>query len=71
MKGRLTYDKVNTAVDELNKSFSGKYTLLATKRSAQTDFIKKKMVSYKEEETKDTKGKSQQTSIPRDSATVI
>ena len=56
MKGRLTYDKANTAVDDFNKAMTGKYTLLTTKRAAQTDYIRKKIVAYKELENKNTKG---------------
>ncbi len=57
MKGRITYDQINTAVDELNKAFDAKYKLIATPKSGRTESVKKKMAVYKQQENKDSKGK--------------
>ena len=56
MKGRILYDSLNSTIDDLNQVFLSKYKILTTPRSAQSDQIRNKIHTYKEQETKDTKG---------------
>lgn len=56
MKGRLNYNQVNTAIDELNKALSEKYKILGMKRTTLNDANRKRYERYKEQESKDTKG---------------
>ncbi|KAI0235727.1 Spindle and kinetochore-associated protein 1 [Lamellibrachia satsuma] len=56
MKGRILYDSLNSTIDELNQVFSSKYKILSTPKSGQSDNTRNKIQTYKEQETKDTKG---------------
>ncbi|XP_048732035.2 spindle and kinetochore-associated protein 1-like isoform X2 [Ostrea edulis] len=56
MKGRMNYNQMNTAIDELNKAFSEKYRILGMKRITLNDQNRKRYEKYKEQESKDTKG---------------
>ena len=56
MKGRLTYQQVNTVIDELNKAFTAKYKLLRQKKSTLNDRNRKRYETLKMQESKDTKG---------------
>ena len=56
MKGRSSYDQVNTIIDELNKCFASKYTFLHEGRRSKKDSIRDRCAKYKSQHTKDTKG---------------
>ncbi|XP_076465941.1 SKA complex subunit 1-like isoform X2 [Babylonia areolata] len=56
MKGRLSYQQVNTVIDELNKVFTAKYKLLKQKKSTMSDVNRKRYETLKMQETKDTRG---------------
>lgn len=56
MRGRLTYTQVNSAVDEINKAFVGKYKILRMKKSTLNDVNRKRYEKYKQQESKDTTG---------------
>jgi len=64
MKGRITCKQVNTAVDELNKAFDAKYTLMKTSKSHLTDAMRRSIREYKDQEKKETKGMSNCYSVP-------
>ena len=57
MKGRLTYEQINSSIDELNKVFAAKYKLMTIPSKAQMDSVKKKIKAYKGQENKETKGR--------------
>lgn len=42
MKGRITYDQVNSAIDEINKVVTAKYKILSLPRSAMGEPVMKK-----------------------------
>ncbi|KAK3096495.1 hypothetical protein FSP39_000715, partial [Pinctada imbricata] len=54
MKGRITYNNVNNAIDELNKAYKEKYKILGMKPSQLNDVNRKRYETYKQLETKDT-----------------
>jgi len=56
MKGRITQEKVNAAVDEIQVVLEAKYKLLACNYIKLNGEPLKKFKAYKEEETADTKG---------------
>ncbi|XP_064620838.1 spindle and kinetochore-associated protein 1-like [Lineus longissimus] len=56
MKGRMTYEKMNSAIDELNHAFDAKYKILRQRRSYLSEKQKQKARDYKAQENKDTKG---------------
>jgi len=56
MKGRLTYEQINSSIDEMNKVFAAKYKLMTIPSKAQMDSVKKKIKAYKGQENKETKG---------------
>ena len=56
MKGRLSYQQVNAAIDELNKAFTAKYKLMKQKKSTMNDFHRKRYETLKMQESKDTRG---------------
>ncbi|KAK6178908.1 hypothetical protein SNE40_011390 [Patella caerulea] len=56
MKGRVTYNQVNSLVDELNKTFIAKYKILHMKKSTMNDISRKRFENYKIQENKDTEG---------------
>ena len=47
---------MNSAVDELNKAFAGKYKILFTSKQGRTENIKKRITAYREQDNKDSKG---------------
>lgn len=55
MKGRLTLEKINKAIDEIQKIIETKYKLLNTPFSKLSGERLKKYREYKEQETKETK----------------
>ncbi|XP_041464320.1 spindle and kinetochore-associated protein 1-like isoform X1 [Lytechinus variegatus] len=56
MKGRMTYDNINGAVDGFNAAMETKYRLMKRPRSGLNDRDRKQYQKYKEQENKDTKG---------------
>ena len=56
MKGRLSYQLMNSVIDELNKAFIAKYKLLRQKKSTMNDRNRKRYETLKMQESKDTKG---------------
>jgi len=56
MKGRLTLDKVNAAIDEVQKIVDAKYKILALPISKMNDKLLKKYKVFKDMETAETKG---------------
>nr|KAG5701320.1 hypothetical protein BaRGS_006094 [Batillaria attramentaria] len=56
MKGRLTYQQVNTFIDEMNKACKSKYKLLRQKKSTLNDANRKRFETLKMQESKDTAG---------------
>jgi len=57
MKGRATYDTLNTAVEELNAAIKDKYTFIGKNFANIKDLSQKKRYKVlKSQETKDTKG---------------
>jgi hypothetical protein len=56
MKGRLTLDKINIAIHELQKLMDGKYRILSLPVTKMNDKSLKKYKAYKDIETTETKG---------------
>jgi hypothetical protein len=56
MKGRLTLDKLNAAIDEMQKLLQAKYKILSLNPAKMIDTTLKKYKTYKDAETKETKG---------------
>ena len=57
MKGRATYDQINTAVDEMNSALSEKYSFLSGRMAnLPNPKAKKRYQALKAQDTKDTKG---------------
>ena len=56
MKGRLTYDALNAAVELINSTVGTRYSLLQKPRNALSEVSMKKVRQLKEQENKDTKG---------------
>ncbi|XP_045081334.1 spindle and kinetochore-associated protein 1 isoform X1 [Coregonus clupeaformis] len=56
MKGRLTYDQLNTAVESINTAVTGKYKILHQPAKTLNNATRKLHQRFKEEENKDTKG---------------
>ncbi|NXA05687.1 SKA1 protein, partial [Sapayoa aenigma] len=56
MKGRLTYDQINTVVQEMNKAVVGKYKVLRQPLKSMNSTVRNLYHRFMEEETKDTKG---------------
>ncbi|XP_064609676.1 spindle and kinetochore-associated protein 1-like isoform X2 [Liolophura sinensis] len=56
MRGRITYDQMNNAVEELNKALSAKYKLLGQKRTKLNDANRKKWEVYKSQDIKESTG---------------
>ena len=57
IRGRLAYDSVNIAVEELNRAFEIKYKLIAVPRGQLSDAEIKKRKAYKAQEIKEVDGK--------------
>ncbi|NWS80524.1 SKA1 protein, partial [Toxostoma redivivum] len=56
MKGRITYDQVNAAVEQINKAVVGKYKILYQPLKSMSAPVRNLYHRFMEEETKDTKG---------------
>ena len=56
MKGRLTYESINAAVDLINTTVSTRYSLLQKPQKTLGKTAMKKVRQLKEQENKDTKG---------------
>jgi len=56
IKGRISYDQVNNAVDEIHKVVAAKYKILRLPRSAMGEPVMKKYKAFKEAETPETEG---------------
>ncbi|XP_071011488.1 SKA complex subunit 1-like [Oncorhynchus clarkii lewisi] len=56
MKGRLTYEQLNTAVESINTAVTGKYKILNQPAKTLNNATRKLHQRFKEEENKDTKG---------------
>lgn len=58
MKGRVTYDQLNAAVENINTAVKAKYRILRQPLKSLNDHSRKLQTGFKEQETKDTKGMS-------------
>lgn len=56
MKGRVTYDQLNTAVKSINAAVTGKYKILQQPVKSLSNAARKLHQRFKDQETKDTKG---------------
>uniref|UniRef100_A0A0B6ZGH2 SKA complex subunit 1 n=2 Tax=Arion vulgaris TaxID=1028688 RepID=A0A0B6ZGH2_9EUPU len=56
MKGRLTYEKMNTIIEQLDKVFSEKYQVLKQKTASLSDVNRKRVELFRVQENKDTEG---------------
>eukprot|EP00026_Physarum_polycephalum_P012497 Phypoly_transcript_12815.p1 GENE.Phypoly_transcript_12815~~Phypoly_transcript_12815.p1 ORF type:complete len:145 (+),score=29.75 Phypoly_transcript_12815:504-938(+) len=56
MKGRLTLEKLNAAIEEMQKLLLAKYKILSMAPAKMIDKTLKKYKAYKDAETNDTKG---------------
>jgi len=56
MKGRLTYEKINSVIEKLDHVYVEKYKILKLKKSSLNDIKRKRYEAYKLQETKDTPG---------------
>ncbi|MEE6508752.1 hypothetical protein FKM82_022809 [Ascaphus truei] len=56
IKNRLTYDQINSIIEEINKAVVGKYKILHQPMKSLSNNAKKLLCRFKDEETKDTKG---------------
>ncbi|GFO46307.1 spindle and kinetochore-associated protein 1-like [Plakobranchus ocellatus] len=56
MKGRLTYDKINSVIEKLDKVYVEKYKIRRLKKSVLNDLNKKRYEAYRLQETDDTRG---------------
>jgi len=56
IKGRLTLDKLNAGVEEMQKILQSKYKIMATVPSKMSDKMAKRYAIYKALETSETKG---------------
>lgn len=56
MKGRVSYDQLNTAVHSINTAVAAKYKILRQPMKALNNHARKLHQRFKDQETKDTKG---------------
>lgn len=56
MKGRLSYDNINSMIDGINLTVTSKYAIMHKSPKTLSDFKRKKYHKYKEQENKNTKG---------------
>uniref|UniRef100_A0A3Q0RG87 SKA complex subunit 1 n=1 Tax=Amphilophus citrinellus TaxID=61819 RepID=A0A3Q0RG87_AMPCI len=56
MKGRVTYDQLNAAVDGINTAVTAKYKIIHQSVRALNNHARKLHQRFKDQETKDTKG---------------
>ncbi|CAL1595259.1 unnamed protein product [Knipowitschia caucasica] len=57
MKGRVSYDQLNSAVRSINASISSKYKILHQPMKTLNNHTRKLQQQFKQQETKETKGK--------------
>ncbi|CAI9619875.1 unnamed protein product, partial [Staurois parvus] len=55
MKNRLTYEQINSLIEEINKAVVGKYKIMHQPLKSLNNFAKKQLGRFKDEELKDTK----------------
>lgn len=58
MKGRVSYEKLNAAVQSINTAVTAKYKILHQSVKTLNNHARKLYQGFKEQETKDTEGKS-------------
>jgi len=58
MKGRLTYERVNSIIEQLDKVFSEKYKLMKLKTGSLNDLNRKRVEVFRLQENSDTEGVS-------------
>lgn len=56
MKGRVSYDQLNAAVQSINAAVTAKYKILHQSVKTQNNHARKLHQRFKDQETKDTKG---------------
>lgn len=56
MRGRVTYEMINKAVDDFNRTIAAKYQLLATPSTKHTEDEFKRCQVYKSQENAETAG---------------
>lgn len=56
MKGRVTYDQLNSAVKSINVAVTEKYKILQQPVKSLSNAARKLHQRFKDQETKDTKG---------------
>ena len=56
MKGRITYEQLNAAVQSLNTAVTGKYKILQQSAKTMNNNARKLHQRFRNEETKETKG---------------
>ncbi|KAM5192604.1 SKA complex subunit 1 [Mantella aurantiaca] len=56
MKNRLTYEQINSLIEEINKAVVGKYRIMQQPLKSLNNVARKQLGRFKEEELKDTKG---------------
>ncbi|KAM9329012.1 SKA complex subunit 1 [Gastrophryne carolinensis] len=56
MKNSVTYEQMNTLIEEMNKAVVGKYKIMQQPLKSLNNVAKKQLVRFKEEENKETKG---------------
>lgn len=56
MKGRVSYDQLNAAVQNINTAVAAKYKILQHSVKTLNNHARKQHQRFKEQETKDTKG---------------
>jgi hypothetical protein len=54
--GRLTYDVINRAIADFNRTISSKYKLIANYSTKYSDEQMKRYTNFKEQENNETKG---------------
>ncbi|CAL8357850.1 unnamed protein product [Lota lota] len=57
MKGRVTYEQLNAAVRSINEAVSGKYKIMRLPAKSLNNNTRKLYQRFRDEETKDTKGR--------------
>ncbi|XP_005090216.1 spindle and kinetochore-associated protein 1 [Aplysia californica] len=56
MKGRMTYEKVNSVIEKLDHVYVEKYKILKQKKLSLNDVNRKRYEAFRRQETKDTQG---------------
>ncbi|XP_077319133.1 SKA complex subunit 1 [Lithobates pipiens] len=56
MKNRLTYDQINSLIEEINKAVVGKYKIMQQPLKNLNNLARKQLGRFKDDESKDTKG---------------